>query len=78
MQVQITHDVECCHDCPRIYNSAWEHDDPFTSAPIGVWECLEKDGPGYKVGIGDFNMFKNIHPNCPLNKGSKNELTRKT
>ena len=68
MQIQTIHNVECCHNCPKIHNSAWDHDDAFTSAPIGIWSCIAKDGPGYKVDSRDFNMMKDIHPDCPLNK----------
>jgi hypothetical protein len=60
--VTTTKTVGCCHECPRVHNSVWDHDDPFTAAPVGSWGCTEPGGPTI---ISDTYV---IHARCPLNK----------
>ena len=61
MKIIIEHEVDSCRLCPNAHNTSWNHDDPFTAAPEGIWKCNSKNGPKY---IRNASI---IDPKCPLN-----------
>lgn len=63
----ITKTITKCRECPHYTNSSIEHDDAFTSAPYPVIEYCKKLEDSYSSIIQDSSQ---IHPSCPLNKGT--------